>query len=101
MISFTYVYVYNVSLGNRAITIFSKSLGSSVWVGIGLKRSYNFLGHFYLVKKVVQLIQSLGRLVLAVIGQANWLNFLEITWSFSVGRDRSQEVIKFFFSQFA
>ena len=36
-----------------------------------------FLSHFYLVKKVVQFIQSLGCLVLAVMKQADWLNLYE------------------------
>jgi hypothetical protein len=45
-----------------------------MWVSRAHK---NFLSHFYLVKKVVQFIQSLGRLVLAVTKMADWLNLYE------------------------
>ena len=41
------------------IKVFSKSLGPSVWVGIGLKRSLDFLENFfYIIKTVVQPVRN-------------------------------------------
>ena len=54
------------------------------------------LSHFYKVKKVVQLIQSLGRLVLAVVDQANWLNLYKTGLLFLLYKNGSKIIYDLF-----